>query len=143
MKNKEVGYVGAVQGSIRGKRYHIMDIKDTDYVILMVTKYEVLEHLEGLDTQQRYKGAGGDLVTKRFNYHEVFGNHFNYRHQVDENKNRRHYPISVERTWDTKYWPGQCHAYFFVLTEVNENYLRGYLVNRVDVEPQLDFWCQL
>ena len=64
MKNKEVGYVGAVQGSIRGKRYHIMDIKDTDYVMLMVTKYEALEHLEGLDTQQRYKGAGGDLVTK-------------------------------------------------------------------------------
>ena len=54
-----------------------MAIKDPDYVMLTMTKYGTLEHLEGLDTQQRYKGAGGELVTKRLNYRKVFGNQFN------------------------------------------------------------------
>ena len=80
MQNKEVGDVVAVQDSIRGKSYHIMVIKDPDYVMLMITTYGTLDHLEGSDAQQRYKGAGGGLVTKRFNYREVFGNHFNHRH---------------------------------------------------------------
>ena len=66
-----------------------------------------------------------ELVTKLFKYRDIFGNHFNYRHQVDNNNNWRHYPISVERTWATKYWPGRCQAYFLALTEVNTNYLRG------------------
>ena len=100
----------AVQGSIIGKTYNIMAIKEPDYVMLMMKTYGTLEYLEGSDTQRRYKGAGGELTTKRFNYCEVFGSHFIYRHQVDENSNWRHSTISVERTWDTKYWPGRCHA---------------------------------
>ena len=66
--------------------------------MLIMTTYGTLEHLEGLDTQRRYKGAGGELATKGFNYHEVFGDHFNYRHKVDDNNNHRHSPISVDRT---------------------------------------------
>ena len=88
-------------------------------MVLMMITYGMLEQLEGSDTQRRYKGAGGELVPKRFNYRDVFGNHFNYRHQVDDINNRRHSPISVERTWATKYWPDLCHAYFFALIEVN------------------------
>ena len=34
IQNKEVGRVYAVQGSIRGKSYHIMAIKDPYYVML-------------------------------------------------------------------------------------------------------------
>ena len=45
MKNKDVGDVDAVQGSIRGNSYHIMYIKDPEYVILMMTTYGKLEHL--------------------------------------------------------------------------------------------------
>ena len=78
--------------------------------MLMMTTYGTLEHLEGSDTQRRYKVAGGNLVTKQFNYRDVFENHFNYRHQFDDKKNWRHSPISVERTWATNYWTGWCHA---------------------------------
>ena len=120
-----------------------MDTKDPDCVMLMIKTYGKLEHLEGLYTQLRYKGYGGELVNKQFNYCEVFGNHFNYIHQVDNNKNWRHYPILFDRNCATKYWPGRCHSYFLVLTEVNANYPRGYLVDRVYLDPQLDFWCQL
>ena len=45
--------------------------------------------------------------------------------------------------WATEYWPDRCHAYLLSLIEVNEKYLRGYLVDGVDVGPQLDFWRQL
>ena len=79
-------------------------------------------------------------MTKRFNYCEVFGNHFNYIYQVDDSKNRRNSPISVERTWATKYWTDRCHDHLLALTEFNENYLGGYLVDRLDVDPQLYFW---
>ena len=125
IQNKEVGGVDAVQGSIRGEIYQIMAIKDPEYMMLMVTTYGTLDHMVGSDTHQGCKRAGGELVTKQFNYHEVFGNHLNYRHQVEDNNNRRHSPISVERTWATNYWPDRCHAYFLVFPEFNTNYLRG------------------
>ena len=111
--------------------------------MLMMKTYGILEHLEGSETHRSYKGAGGQLVTKRFNCCDLFGNHFNYRHQVDDNNNWCHSPISVERTWATKYWPDRCHAYFLELTEVNENYLWGYLIGGFDVDPQLYFRRQL
>ena len=44
-KNKEVGCVDTVQGSKIGKSYHIMAIKDPEYVMLMMTPYETLENL--------------------------------------------------------------------------------------------------
>ena len=120
-----------------------MAIKYPNYVMLKMTTYGTLDHLEGSDTQQRYKEAGGELVTKQLKYREVFRNEFNYRHQVDNNKNRQYLPISVERTWATKYWYERCHSYFLELIEVDPNYLWEYLVDRVDVEPQLDFRRQL
>ena len=129
----------AVQGSIRGDSYHIMDIKEPDYVVLLMTTYGMLEYLEGSDTQRRYKGAGGEFMTKQFNYCEFFGDHFNYRHQVDDNNNCRHSPISDESTWATKYWPYFCHDYCLAFTEVNTNHLRGYLFNGIYLEPQLIF----
>ena len=120
-----------------------MAIKEPDYVMLMMKNYGKLEHSEGSETKQRYKGAGGKLVTKKLNYREVIRNHFNCRHQVDDNNNWCHYNISVEKTSAKKYYTGRWHAYLLALTEVNSNYLWGYLVNGVDVDPQLDFRCQL
>ena len=93
--------------------------------------------------QRRYKGSGGEVVNKRFNYCDVFGNQFCYSHQVNNNTNICHSPIYLEINWATNYWPDCCHDYFLALTEHNVNYLRGYLVDGVDVEPQFGFWCQL
>ena len=67
-KNKEVGGVNTIQGSIRGERYHNMDINYPNYVMLMMKTYGTLEHLEGSDTHRRYKGEGGGLVTKQFSF---------------------------------------------------------------------------
>ena len=56
MQNKEVGDVGMVQGSIIEKIYHIMDLKEPDYVMLMMITYGMFDHMKGSDTHQRYKG---------------------------------------------------------------------------------------
>ena len=47
MRNKEVVDVDLVQGSRRGKSYHIMDINEPVYVMLLMTTYGALESLEG------------------------------------------------------------------------------------------------
>ena len=80
-----------------------MTIKDLKYMMLMMTTYGTLEHLEVSDTHRRYKGVVGELVTKWFKYFEVFVNYFNYRHQVDGNNNWRHSTISVEINWAKNY----------------------------------------
>ena len=73
----------AVPYIIHGKNYHSMALKEPDYVLLVMTRYVKLENFEGSDTQRRYTGSGREVVTKRFNYHEVFGNQFRYHHQVN------------------------------------------------------------
>ena len=45
MQNQGVGYVDAVKGSIRGRIHHIMAIKEPNYVMLIMTTYETLDHL--------------------------------------------------------------------------------------------------
>ena len=72
-----------------------MDLKEPDYVILMMTTYRTLENFEGSDMKRRFKGSGRKLVTKWFNYCGVFGNHFHYCHQVDNNNNFHNFPIFV------------------------------------------------
>ena len=72
-------------------------------MMLMMKAYGMLDNLLGLDMHRRYKGAGGELVNKKFNYRDVLGNNLNYRHQFDDNKNRNHSPISVDKTWYIKY----------------------------------------
>ena len=143
MQIKEVGDVDAPPNIGYGKSYHIMSLKDTDYLICMLTTYGALGKFEGSEMHQKYKGSGGEVATKLINYHEVFGNHFHYPHQVGNNNNNQNYPISVERTWATNYWPDLFHAYFLVLTEVNKNYFWGYLVEGANVNPELYFQHQL
>ena len=37
--------MNAVQGSMIGKIYHIMYIKEPDYMVLVMKTYEILDHL--------------------------------------------------------------------------------------------------
>ena len=143
MQRKEFGYVDALLNIICGESYHIVDIKYPKYIILTIKTYGTLGDLEGLDTQQKYKGSVGGVVTKWFNYHKVFDKNFHCHNQVDYNNNNIHYNIYVDMNWATKYWPDPFHAYFLVLTEVNKNYFWGYLVEGANVNPELYFRHQL
>ena len=108
--------------------------------MLTMTRYGMLDDLEESDTQCRYKGSGGEVVTKQFNYREVLGNQFRYSHQVDDNTNRRHSPYFCgEELGNNILALTVAMLTSSALTEVNANYLWGYLVDGVDAEPQLDF----
>ena len=78
-----------------------------------------LEELDGADNRWEYKGRDGESLARPFKYRQPFGLHFRYRHQVDDHNNRRNSPISVERKWETKFWPDINFAWYLAVTEVN------------------------
>ena len=61
------------------------------------------DDFEGGQTRRDYL-VDGVKTTKTFCYKQLFGMHYNFRHQVDENNNRRNFPILVERTYATNIW---------------------------------------
>ena len=79
------------------------------------------------------------MYTKEFMCTDVFENRFLNRHQVDENNNRRHAPISIEKTWATKYWPDRCFSWYLAVSEVNVNYARPYFQDSSYALPNLEF----
>ena len=70
--------------------------------------------------------SDGTKKTTKFNYPEVVGNHFLYRHSVDDHNNKRHSPISLEVVWGTKYWPNHVFSFLLAVTEVNVNLATQY-----------------
>ena len=64
-------------------------------------------------------------------------------HQVDYHNNRPHSPISLKRTWDTKFWPYRNFVWYFVVTEKSTALATGHFQNGGDIMPTLDFWRQL
>ena len=85
-----------------------------------------LEELDGADTRREYKGRDGESLARIFKYRQPFGLHFRYRHQVDDQNNRRHAPISIERTRATKFWTDRNFPWYLAVTEVNTALADGY-----------------
>jgi Transposase IS4 len=112
--NKQIGEVDAIRGTINNTPFYIMGMKEAPYVMTMMTTYGTLERT-GKETERRPKNQ--DLV--RFNYPEVFGNHFKYRHMVDDHNSRRHSPNSFEETWATKTWSHRVFSFLIAVSEVN------------------------
>ena len=85
----------------------------------IMAAWMTLEELDGADTRREYKGRDGESLARLFKYRQPFGLNFRYRHQVDDRNNRRHAPISIERTWATKFWPNRNFAWYLAVNEVN------------------------
>ena len=78
-------------------------MKEPNYVMKIMCKWMTLDDFEGGQTQWDYF-VDNFKTTKTFCYNQPFRMHYKFRHQVDDNNNRQHSPISVERTWATKFW---------------------------------------
>jgi hypothetical protein len=106
-KNKEIGDVNALNGTIDGVPYYnIMCMKDgVDYTIKLMSTYGSTLPMEAASNRFRfYIDANGNKATKEFKYTECFENHFlYYRHSAvnDHSSNLRHSDISLEETWST------------------------------------------
>ena len=98
-----------------------------------------LDELEGARTRRDFIDSSGMKNMKHFIYRQPFGLRFRYRHQVDEHNNRRHAPISLERTWATKLWPDQKFTWYLAVSEVNTALESGHFQNDGVVQPSLNF----
>ena len=98
-----------------------------------------LEDLDGSDTRREYKGWDGESLARLFNYLHPFGLHLQYLHQVDNHNNRRHAPISIERTWATTFWPDRNFAWYLAVTEVNTALADGHFRKGGKLIPTLQF----
>ena len=58
---------------------------------------------EGLVVEKRiFTDDDGKEQVRMFCYTEVFHNHYQYRHVVDDNNNNRMQPISIKEIWEDK-----------------------------------------
>ena len=101
--SKEVGNVDSAKQLEDGVYYHVFCMKDPDYVMKLMTTYGTLEPMDKR-ARRKFK-RGGVMETNGSIYTEVVANNVLYQHQVDDKNNRRHAPISIERTWANTYWP--------------------------------------
>ena len=131
-----MGNLDVVKQVEDGVDYHVFCMKKTDYVMNIMTTYGAFETTYK-KTRRKFK-HGGVMETKEFMYKEVVANNSLYQHQVDENNNRRHAHISIERTWDTKYWPDNCFAWYLAISEVNTNYTQTYFQDSSNAPPILN-----
>ena len=75
------------------KAFKIFCFKEPEYVMNIMATWMTLEELDGADTRREYKGRDGNYLARLFKYLQLFGLHFQYRHQVYNQKNIRHAPI--------------------------------------------------
>ena len=81
----------------------------------------------------------GVNTTKTFCYEQPFGMQKKFIHQFDGNNNRQNSPISVERTWATKFWEDRNCAYYLATSEVSTNLVWGHFKKDGKVDATLDF----
>ena len=102
--DKNVGDCDSWKGSMEEVPFHVYAMKEPDYVMSLMSTYGTNQR-SGKETTREWVDGSGNSQKHKFNYPEVVGNHFLYRHSVDDHNNKRHSPISLEVVWATKYWP--------------------------------------
>jgi hypothetical protein len=138
--DKDIGDVDMLEAKTEeGKPFRIYCFKEPDYVMKIMATWMTLDELEDAPTRREYKGANGQSVVQTFKYRQPFGLQFRYRHQVDDHNNCRHAPISLERTWATKFWPDHNFAWYLAASEVNTALTSGRLQNGGVLLPTLEF----
>ena len=105
--------------------FHVYAMKEPDYVMSLMSTYGT-NLRSGKETCHEWVDSDGTKKTTKFNYPEAVGNHFLYRHSVDDHNNKRHSPISLEVVWGTKYWPNCVFSFLLAVTEVNVNLAAQY-----------------
>ena len=131
-KEKNVGDVDALHGTYMGHLFDIMDTKDPEYVMQLMTTYGTLNSVPGSYTRREYLEDGKNIKVE-FQYPEVINNHYRFRHQIDDHNARCHSPIGFEETWSTKWCPNRVMAFLLSVTEVNVKLSHDYFISELQV----------
>jgi hypothetical protein len=117
---KKVGEVDCWNGSLNDQAVTVFCFKEPDYIMSIMSTYGTVNPVGKFKRRVFPSGAGdGTQEACTFQYTEVFHNHYQYRHVVDDNNNNRMQPISLEETWKTSYWPNRVFAFILGVTGVN------------------------
>ena len=135
--DKDVGDCDSWKGNMDEVPFHVYAMKEPDYVMSLMSTYGT-NLRNGKETSREWVDGSGTKKNKKFQYPEVVGNHFMYRHSVNDHNNKRHSPISLEVIWATKFWPNRVFAFLLGVTEVNVNLAATYFCGQ---EPtgQIEF----
>ena len=101
-------------------------MKDTDYVMNLMSSYGTTNLVPGTETKRVYKDKNDKQVTIEFCYSEVIVNHFKYCHMTDENNNNCMQPLSIKETWGTKDWSHSPFDFDFGLGVSCVNFQQGF-----------------
>ena len=143
-EDKEVGDVGMVEARDEdNKLYKIFCMKYPDYVMKITASWKTLVQLEGARTRRYFIDISGTKETNQITYMQLSGICFRYRNQVDDQNNRRHAQISLERKWATKFWPDHNFSWYLAVSKINTDLATGHLQNDGLVQPSLNFWRAL
>ena len=71
----------------------------------------IIYDTEGANTKPECKGRDGESLVKMYKCQNPFRFHFSYHYQLNDHNNRRHSTISLDRKWDTKFWPDRNFAW--------------------------------
>ena len=85
-------------------KFHIVGMKEPDYVMMIMTTYGTLA--EFVDKKRHYMVNGVKHVTT-FRYPEVVYNHYCYRDVIDNHNSYRMHLLSMQETWMTMHWPNR------------------------------------
>ena len=141
--DKDVTYVyileSITEDDPEGKAFNIFCFKESEYVVNIMATWMTFEELGGADTRREYKGRDGQSLVRQIKLRQTSGLHFLYHHQVDYHNNRKNYPISIESTWATKFWPNRNFAWYLAVTEVNMALADGHFRKGRKMIPTLQF----
>ena len=84
---KQGGDCDSWKGNMDEVPFHVYAMKEPNYVMSLMSTYET-NIQSGKETSQEWVDGSGMKQQKTFHYPEVIGNHFLYRHSVDNHNNK-------------------------------------------------------
>ena len=105
---KGISESDALQGMIDNVKFHVVAMKEPDYVMMFMTTFGILAPF---GEEKRHYLVNGVKHVETFQYLEVVHNHYQYRDVMDNHNSARMHPISMEEIWMTMCWPN-CVLFF-------------------------------
>ena len=114
-KDKAVGSVDCLKGTLNNEPFNVFVMKEPEYTMKLMATYGSLTQHPNEKIQHR-KVAD---KSHEFRYTRPFSDHFKYRHLVDDHNNLRYSTPTFEDTWVTHRWPNRVFDFLLAVTEVN------------------------
>ena len=130
-QDKEIGASDALQGELDNVKFHIVSMKEPDYVMMIMTTYRTLGEF---GEEKRHYMVNGVKHVTTFRYPEVVHNHYCYQDVIDNHNSYRIPLLSMEETSMTMHWPNRVFWFPLAITMVNVQNVATYFLNKAKLE---------